>query len=212
MKKKQENIFQILSQKPWESSQAVIDNNHDGKNFAETKENLGVKTIMVVSTVIFSLFVVAYSDRMLVHDWRSMPEPVLLWINTAILILNSYFFHTTTKAAERNDYTKTKSGLYKVGFLAYLFLFGQLIVWYQFLQNGYFATSNVAYAFFYLFTALHGLHLLGGLYFWGRSTSKFLKNHHKNKKAKDQSISLCALYWHFLLIVWLVLFGLMLFT
>ena len=87
MKKKEENIFQILSQKPWDSSQAAIDNNHDGKNFAKTKENLGVKTIMTVSTVIFSLFIVAYSDRMLVHDWRSMPEPGLLWVNTAILIL-----------------------------------------------------------------------------------------------------------------------------
>ena len=89
--KKEEGIFKILSQKPWEASQAVIDNNHDGKTFGISKAKLGVRTIMTVSTVIFSLFIVAYADRMLIHDWRSMPEPWLLWVNTAVLIMNSYF-------------------------------------------------------------------------------------------------------------------------
>ena len=198
-------------QKPWEASQVAIDNDHDGKTFGISKAKLGVRTVMTVSTVLFSLFIVAYSDRMLIHDWRSMPEPWLLWVNTAVLIINSYFFHKTKIAADQNNAIKIKNGLYIVGFLAYSFLIGQIIVWYQLMNLGYFATSNVANAFFYLFTALHGLHLLGGLYFWGRTTSKFLK---KNSKAEDvkHSIELCAIYWHFLLAVWLVLFGLMLFT
>ena len=198
-------------QKPWEASQVAIDNDHDGKTFGISKAKLGVRTVMTVSTVLFSLFIVAYSDRMLIHDWRSMPEPWLLWVNTAVLIINSYFFHKTKIAADQNNAIKIKNGLYIVGFLAYSFLIGQIIVWYQLMNLGYFATSNVANAFFYLFTALHGLHLLGGLYFWGRTTSKFLK---KNSKAEDvkHSIELCAIYWHFLLAVWAVLFGLMLFT
>ena len=88
--KKEEGIFKILSQKPWEASQVVIDNNHDGKTFEISKAKLGVRTIMTVSTVIFSLFIVAYADRMLIHDWRSMREPWLLWVNTAVLITVSY--------------------------------------------------------------------------------------------------------------------------
>ena len=166
---------------------------------------------MVVSTVIFSLFIVAYSDRMLVHDWRSMPEPWLLWLNTGVIILGSLIFHFTKLASDKNKNDKTKNGLYLVGFLAYSFLIGQLLAWYQLMSSGYYATTNVANAFFYLFTTLHGLHLIGGLYFWGRTTSKFLS---KNSKAEDikHSIELCAIYWHFLLVVWLVLFGLMLFT
>ena len=209
--KKEQSIFQILSQKPWESSQAIVDNDHDGKTFGKSKAKLGVKTIMAVSTVIFSLFIVAYSDRMQVHDWISMPEPWLLWVNTAVLIMNSYFFHNTKIAADRKDNIKIRNGLYTVGFLAYAFLLGQLIVWYQLMKLGYFATSNVANAFFYLLTTIHGLHLLGGLYFWGRATSKFLKGK-KNTSNMQHTIELCAIYWHFLLIVWLVLFGLMLFT
>ena len=209
--KKEEGIFKILSQKPWESSQVAIDNEHDGKTFGMSKAKLGVRTIMTVSTVIFSLFIIAYADRMLVHDWRSMPEPWLLWVNTAVLIMNSYFFHNVKVSADQNNNKEIKRGLYTVGFLAYSFLIGQLIVWYQLMSLGYFLTSNVANAFFYLFTTLHGLHLLGGLFFWGKVTSKFLKGNYKLSSIQH-AIELCAIYWHFLLFVWLVLFGLMLFT
>ena len=92
MKKKEESFFKLISQKPWEASQAILDNEHDGKTFADSKAKLGVRTVMVVSTVIFSLFVVSYSDRMLIHDWRSLSEPWLLWVNTIILILTSICF------------------------------------------------------------------------------------------------------------------------
>jgi len=93
--KKELNIFKLLSQKPWESSQAAIDNEHDGKTLGLSKANLGVRTIMDVSTVIFYLIVVSYSDRMLVHDWKSLSEPRLLWINTVFLIFTSIVFHKT---------------------------------------------------------------------------------------------------------------------
>ena len=208
---KEKTIFQTLTEKPWEEDQIKIDNEHQGRTLNLSKYKLGLRTIMVVSTIIFSLFIVSYSDRMLVHDWRSMPEPWLLWLNTGVLLISSFVFHFTKLAADRNEHEKTKNGLYLIGFLAYSFLIGQLLVWYQLMSSGYYGTTNVANAFFYLFTALHGLHLIGGLYFWGRTTAKFLN---KSSKAEDtkHSIELCAIYWHFLLAVWVVLFGLMLFT
>ncbi len=205
------NIFKSIFEKPWEESQSLKDNEHDGKAFLMSGEKVGVRTVMVVSTVIFSLFVVTYADRMLIHDWRSMPEPWLLWINTAVLILNSYFFHKTKIASDNIDYPKIKKGLYTVGFLAYLFLFGQLVVWYQLMSQDYYAASNVANAYFYLLTTLHGLHLIGGLIFWARTISILFKGNYKLSNLQHR-IELCAIYWHFLLIVWFVLFGLMLFT
>ena len=205
------SIFKSIFEKPWEQSQILKDNNHDGKALSITGSKLGVRYIMVVSTVIFSLFIISYSDRMLVHDWKSMPEPWLLWVNTAILILNSYFFHKTKIAADNINYTKIKKGLFIVGFLAYSFLIGQLIVWYLLISNDYYASSNPANTYFYLFTTVHGLHLLGGLIFWGRTTSKLLKGSYNSENLR-QNIELCAIYWHFLLCVWFVLFGLMLFT
>ena len=209
--KKKESIFQLLTQKPWENEQSQKDNVHEGKTLDLTKHKLGLRTLMVVSTIIFSLFIVTYSDRMLVHDWRNMPEPWLLWFNTSILILSSLVFYFTQKSFKKNENEKTKNGLYLIGFLAYSFLIGQLLVWYQLMNTGYYATTNVANAFFYLFTTLHGLHLIGGLYFWGNTTSKFLKGNYRISKMQHM-LELCGIYWHFLLSVWLVLFGLMLFT
>jgi len=209
--KKELNIFKLLSQKPWEASQAIIDNEHDGKTLDSSKAKLGVRTIIVVSTVIFSLFVVSYSDRMLVHDWKSLSEPWLLWINTSILILTSFVFHKTKIFFDRNNFEKTKNSLLLVGFLSFAFITGQLLVWQHFINIGQYASTNPANAFFYLFTALHGLHLLGGLFFWGRATTKIFSENFSVSKAK-QSIELCAIYWHFLLIVWLILFGLMVAT
>ena len=211
MSKKELNIFKLLSQKPWEPSQAAIDNEHDGKTLGLSKANLGVRTIMVVSTIIFSLFVVSYSDRMLVHDWKSLNEPWLLWINTIILIFTSFVFHKAKVLSEKNDFEKTKSTLLLVGFLSFAFITGQLLVWQHFISIGQYVSTNPANAFFYLLTALHGLHLLGGLFFWGRATTKLFADNFNVIKTK-QAIELCAIYWHFLLIVWFILFGLMVAT
>ena len=160
MSKKELNIFKLLSEKPWEASQAAIDNQHDGKTLYLSKAKLGVRTIMVVSTVIFSLFVVSYSDRMLVHDWRSLSEPWLLWINTVILIFTSFVFHKAKILSDKNEFEKAKSYLLLVGFLTFAFITGQLLVWQHYVNLGQYASTNPANAFFYLFTAIHGLSLI----------------------------------------------------
>ncbi|HJO76120.1 MAG TPA: alternative cytochrome c oxidase polypeptide CoxN, partial [Pelagibacteraceae bacterium] len=64
-------FFETLAEKPWEERQAKIDNKHQGKTLSLSKYKLGLRTIMVVSTIIFSFFIIAYADRMLIHDWRS---------------------------------------------------------------------------------------------------------------------------------------------
>ena len=211
MSKKELNILKLLSEKPWEASQAAIDNEHDGKTLDLSKAKLGVRTIMVVSTVIFSLFVVSYSDRMLVHDWRSLSEPWLLWINTVILIITSFVFHKTKVLSDKNEFEKAKNYLLLVGFLTFAFITGQLLVWQYYVNLGQYASTNPANAFFYLLTALHGVHVLGGLFFWGRATTKLFTKNFSVLKIK-QAIELCAIYWHFLLIIWFILFGLMIAT
>ena len=211
MKKKEESFFSLISQKPWEASQSILDNEHNGKTLAISKAKLGVRTVMVVSTVIFSLFVVSYSDRMLIHDWKSLSEPWLLWVNTLILILTSIIFHRTKVLADKNEFEKTKNSLFVVGFLTFAFITGQLLVWQYFINLGQYASSNPANAFFYVLTALHALHVLGGLYFWAKTTTQLFKDNYNILKIK-QNVELCAIYWHFLLVVWLVLFGLMALT
>jgi cytochrome c oxidase subunit 3 len=103
-----------------------------------------------------------------------------------------------------------KIGLLAGGGFAIVFLTGQLVAWQQLVALGYYAATNPANAFFFVMTALHGLHLFGGLVALGRTADKVLRGFDVDQVRL--SVELCAVYWHFLLAVWLILFGLMLFT
>ena len=97
------------------------------------------------------------------------------------------------------------------GALTLAFLIGQLIVWRQLVDMGYYLASNPANDFFYLLTGLHGLHMVGGLIAWARTTYKVTYETVAQEKAA-LSVELCAIYWHFLLIVWFALFILLIYT
>jgi cytochrome c oxidase subunit 3 len=92
--------------------------------------------------------------------------------------------------------------------LTVVFVGGQLIAWKQMLDAGYFAADNPANAFFYLFTAVHALHLLGGLWFLLGASGWALRA--PADKDLAVRIGLCATYWHYLLLVWVLLFYLLL--
>jgi len=210
--RKKENIFQILAQKPWDPSQAKIDNMHEGGTINLSKGKLGLRFIMFVSTIFFCLFIVTYSDRMVYPDWQRMPEPWLLWFNTAVLFFSSMVFVNTQIASKNNQFQIVKKRLLLIGFLAFAFLIGQLLVWQQLIANGFYVSTNPSNAYFYVFTALHGVHLLGGLVYWYLTIKKVWISSDIVVAKVKHTVDLCAIYWHFLLAVWVVLFGLMLFS
>ena len=203
------NLFASLTAKPWEV-QGVIADPSDGDGVFLPPAYLGLKVFLAVATVVFSLLIVMYAGRMEFSDWRPLQEPWLLWPNTAVLILSSIALHWAVVSARRGDGDALRLGLLAGGALAAVFLVGQLAAWRQLIALGSFASSNPANAFFYLITGLHGLHLLGGLVAWARTMGKLRRG--VEIARLGASAELCAIYWHFLLAVWLILFGLMLFT
>ncbi len=204
------SLFRQLTEKPWLTGQGTAADLHDGGAFSLPTVTLGLRVLLAVITVLFSLLVVAYADRMTLGDWRPLPDPWLLWLNTAILILSSAALQWACVGARRGQMDRVKDGLLAGGVFAFAFLAGQLLVWQRLVELDYFAATNPAYAFFYLVTGLHALHLLGGLVAWGRTTAKAWQGFETGKLRL--SVELCAVYWHFLLVVWLVLFALLLFT
>ena len=210
--KKKESIFQLLSQKPWDPEQVKLDNLHEGATLTINKGKLGLRYLMIISTIFFCLFIVTYSDRLVYPDWKRMPEPFLLWINTLLLFVTSGFFVSAQLASSKNNFKIVKNRLITIGLLTLAFLIGQLLVWFQLVDKGYYVSSNPANAYFYVFTALHALHIFGGLVYWVMTIKKvWVLSDIVVAKAKH-TVELCAIYWHFLLAVWVVLFGLMLFT
>ena len=200
-------LFGTLAEKPWEKEQAAIDSNHPGKTFNLSKQVSAVIVIFGVSTVLFSLILTGYLYTMPPEqDTRFLFKPNLLWINTIVLFFVTYFFSKITKDLKKNDTTRIKKNLLLVGGLSYLFLFGQILFWYQLMQDEKFVSTNSYFSSFYIFTALHGLHLLGGLFFWGKICSKTLKLKESEIISQSKSVYALSLYWTFLLIVWLIFF------
>jgi cytochrome c oxidase subunit 3 len=161
------------------------------------------------------LFIAAYHMRMIEGiqhgDWSHFPVPRVLWINTFVLMLGSVAMEWARAAAQRGELERLRPRLLVGGLLTAAFLLGQLLAWRQVRGTEYFSPSNPAVAFFYLLTAVHGLHLLGGLAVWARTIGRLSA---PRVKPLDISLTvgLCTVYWHYLLLVWLVLFGLMLST
>ena len=193
---------QRLTAKPWLEEGVIADVRGDS---APAKIGLGVFLAVVGS--LFALFISAYSMRMNMADWRALPVPRLLWFNTGVLVLSSVALQWAHVAARRDDMDGVIVGLCGGAAFAVTFLVGQLLAWRQLNAAGYFLASNPANSFFYLITAMHGLHLMGGLVALGRTTAKVWRGAEMTRVRL--SVELCAIYWHFLLLIWLVLFGLL---
>ena len=200
-------LFGTLLQKPWEKEQMVIDTSHPGKTFDISSQKSAVIIIFGIATVLFSLIFTAYIYSIPPgQDTMYLLKPNLLWLNTSVLCFISYFFYKITKDLDRKQTSKIKKNLIIVGALSYLFLFGQLIFWMQLMKSGNYVTTNTYFSSFYVFTTLHGLHLLGGLFFWGKVSSRVLKLEESKILDEEKSISALSWYWTFLLIVWLAFF------
>ncbi len=193
---------------PWIATAA--DDQMSGRSIDTSIKAIGLTTFLAVAVSVFALFISAYTIRMDEADWRALAEPDLLWVNTAVLVLASVAYHWTRNAAVNGLTGRVKPGLTISGALTVLFLVGQLVAWRQLNAAGYYLEANPANAFFYLLTSVHGLHMLGGLWVWARSTIKVWTG--VEADSVRLSIELCTVYWHFLLLVWIVLFGLLLST
>ena len=201
-------LSQTINVRPWAERGAIEDVRGHTVSWPALTIALGV--LLAVVTSLFALFISAYVMRMHVGDWSPLPEPRLLWLNTGVLIVTSGAIQWTRTAARGGRIDGVRVGLVVTGALTVAFLIGQLVVWRQLNDLGYFAATNPANAFFYLFTALHGLHLLGGLVAWVKTTAKVWRG--VALPEVRLSVELCAVYWHYLLLVWLILFGLLLAT
>ena len=86
-------IFSTLNQKPWEEKQAVIDNTHSGRTFDVSNQLSAVIIIFGVSTAIFSLIFTGYLYSLPPEqDTTFILKTYLLWINTLVLIIVTFFF------------------------------------------------------------------------------------------------------------------------
>lgn len=202
-------IRQTINVQPW-AEEGPVGQHHAGGAYSIPAAKIGLIAFLGVAASLFSLFVSAYFQRMEFGDWRPLVEPGVLWFNTALLVLASLFFQRARNAAVRDQANGVKTNLFIAGLLTFAFIIGQLWAWQGLQKAGLFLSSNPANAFFYVLTAIHALHILGGLWVWSKTIFR-LQNNVEVYKVR-MHVELCTIYWHFLLLVWLGLFALLLST
>ncbi|MGX9576876.1 MULTISPECIES: cytochrome c oxidase subunit 3 [unclassified Mesorhizobium] len=197
---------QRLMAKPW-LEQGVIGDIIGQEGSALPTAKIGLGVFLAVVGCLFALFTSAYFMRMALSDWQALPLPRVLWFNTGVLVLSSIALQCASVAARRGQIDTVRLGLVTAGLTALAFLIGQLVAWRELTADGYLLTANPANSFFYLITGMHGLHILGGLVGLSRTTAGAWNG--ARPERLRLSVELCAMYWHFLLFVWLAIFALL---
>jgi cytochrome c oxidase subunit 3 len=168
---------------------------------------VGLGVFLAVASCLFSLLAAAFFMRMESPDWQAPPAPRILWLNTAFLIASSIALQLAVHAANGKELERAKTALLAAGAFALAFLLGQAWAWRELTAAGFFVADNPANSFFYLLTGAHALHLFGGLVALGRTANKAWSQ--GDTESFPTSVDLCALYWHFLLLVWFLLFAML---
>lgn len=176
---------------------------HGGQRVAPA--GIALWVFMGVATALFSLFIAAYVMRMESSDWSPLAMPPQLWLSTALLVAGSMLLQLAGARAGSRRWRQARGLFIAGGVCAAAFIGVQLWSWQQLLTDQVSMTGNPAASFFYLLTAMHGLHVAGGQIAWAISLRGMRSGADMAQAA--WRIQLCARYWHFLLAVWLVLFG-----
>ena len=181
--------------------------------FNLSKERTALYVLLGVVSSLFFLFILAFLIRSTIGDWDSLAQPWnplsnrgQLWLNTSMLFCSSVAFEYARRAAKKDNESGMLRGLMLAGLFAMSFLVGQLWVWQQLVGHGYLLNTNAANSFFYVFTAMHGGHLVFGLAFWTTAMARAWRSGISASVSK--TTDLCTTFWHYLFVLWLILFGL----
>ncbi len=175
----------------------------------------GVWIGVAASAMIFAALTSALMVRKgAAADWRHIALPPILYFNTVILVASSAtaalarrrLLATWIVAADSRPGTVPAgtglTWLYVTLGLGVLFVAGQLAAWRELAAQGVFLASNPSSSFFYVFTALHGLHLVGGVIALGYLIWRVRT---AGDDPPEQALGAATLYWHFLDVLWLYL-------
>lgn len=198
-------IRKIL-EKPWLPPDTNVVDIQTSYFTANNRKVALILFLCVVGVLFFLLFSAYHMRKAFSTDWVSTPEPWLIWFNTFVLFVVSGAFEWARVAVPREQIEAVKTRFLIAGVLTSVFLVLQLVAWKQLIDLGYTAQSNPSNAFFYTITGIHGVHLLGGLVAWVRAL-RYIRadgSYSRMKNAIDQ----CAIYWHFLLFVWVAMVAL----
>ncbi|WP_243473109.1 cytochrome c oxidase subunit 3 [Winogradskyella sp. MH6] len=167
----------------------------------------GIGSLIMSFSALISAFIVSSKQRR-DKDWlNSYDLPNAFYISVAIILLSSLTFVLAKKALKQKNIQMTTVWLLVTLALGIAFVFSQLEGFNQIIQTGYNftgPTSNITMSYIYLIAVVHILHVIAGLI----CILVVIYNHFKQKYNANNmlGLELAANFWHFVDLLWLVLF------
>ena len=163
--------------------------------------------LAMVSIVMFFMALAAtFLVRKMGRDWVPVQLPFMVWVNSVVLLASSGTVELARRKQAAGDLRGFRTFWRVTTGLGVLFLIGQVVAWRELVAKGFYVSTNPASSFFYIFTAAHGAHLLGGV---GALLYVLLRNFANMKLTQSVAAEVTSYYWHFMDGLWLFLLALL---
>ena len=195
------------------------DNKKNNDFFDETESNpnekfrLGMWFLLLVVIMTFGGLIGAYVVIATKNEleWKPFNLPFQVWISTLLILSSSLTYQISKNALQAENQIKAKNWLLATTVLGGMFISSQILSWLELVRQGIYMASNPYAGFFYILTAVHALHVFGGILVLGYILLRIWnKTFSTEELEKRKSVSSAVgLYWHFMDGLWLVLFVLL---
>jgi cytochrome c oxidase subunit 3 len=171
---------------------------------------VAIASIVMLFTALASAYIVRSASA---DDWVRILMPKVLWLSTAALFISSVTIEISRRSLKRQNNAQYGMWLIITAGLGVVFVASQFLAWRQLARQGVYVASNPHSSFFYLFTAAHGVHVLGGL---AALAYLLLRTRRKGETVERElkrmgAVDAATTYWHFLDGLWICLFLLLFF-
>ena len=185
------------------------DNDGEPTAFRPEKARILTGFLMLVVLMTFGGMIGAYvviaTNK--AAEWQPFALPIQVWISTVIIILSSVSYIISERATSANDQPRAKKWMIVTTVLGAFFISSQILAWIELTRRGLYMEGNPYAGFFYILTAVHAVHVIGGI---AALSSILLKSWYPTRNETDvlRRISLAKVvgwYWHLMGLLWLVL-------
>jgi cytochrome c oxidase subunit III len=161
-----------------------------------------------ISMLFVSLTLIFLTRLKVAGGWTHTPLPPVLYLNTVLLAASSATLQQARSALSSDSIRAFRGWLYTTLALGLAFIAGQCAAWHRLAAAGVYLAGNPSGAFFYVITAAHGLHLLGGIIALVYLVTKTREIRWGLKRRTVVDVT--SIYWHFMDGLWIYVFAVLL--
>ena len=166
---------------------------------------MAIGSILMLFVALTSAYIVRSASA---NDWHPIAMPKVLWLSTTLIVISSVTIEFARRSLKQKNDPAYRRWLINTVALGIGFVASQLVAWRQLVRQGVYMAANPYNSFFYLFTAAHGVHLVGGLCALAYLLVRTRKARHTidGELRRVGAADAVTIYWHFMDVLWIGLF------